>query len=165
MMPSFGQVVSEIFYKGKLLHAKHSDKLPHLIFHNLGGKMRPNGTSKYSREDSKKCIVILERYQGKIPPLTYQVLTFYEAQCRHVKHLRGNINVCCIDSFQGQEADIIILLLSVRKCSLSKFMLSSGRICVGISRARIDLHIVGNWGTMVPSDIWRDILKGFKKVN
>ena len=127
--------------------------------------MKPMGKSKYSREDSKKAIEILEGYQGKFPPLTYQVLTFYEAQCRDLKQLRGNIDVCCIDSFQGQEADIIILLLSARKCSLSKFMLSSGRICVGISRARMDMHIVGNWGTMVSSDIWRDILKGFKKVN
>ena len=164
MMPSVGQVVSKNFYEGKLLHAKRSDNRPHLFFHNLGGNTTPMGTSRYSREDSKKCIEILESYKGKIPPLTYQVLTFYEGQCRDVKQLRGDIDVCCIDSYQGQEADIIIVLLSVRNCSLSKFMVSRGRICVGISRARMNLHIVGNLGTMVASDIWRDILKGFKKV-
>ena len=119
--------------------------------------MKPMGKSKYCREDSKKAIEILEGYQGKFPPLTYQVLTFYEGQCRDVKQLRGDIDVCCIDSYQGQEADIIIVLLSVRNCSLSKFMVSRGRICVGISRARMDLHIVGNLGTMVSSDIWGDI--------
>ena len=161
MMPSVGELVSDNFYGGKLVHAKDSDGLQHVFFHNLEGRVESMGASLYCKEDTMKCIDIWTSYQGRTPPVTCQVLTFYEAQCQHVKQQGSNINVCCIDSYQGQEADVIILLLTLRKRQLTKFMVDRGRVCVGLSRSLLDLHIVGNLATMVRHGKWRVILKRF----
>ena len=118
--------------------------------------------SPYCEHDSIRCVEILKQYGGS--NLDYQVLTFYEAQCSHLKSLDGNVNVCCIDSYQGQEADVIILLLSVRKRNISKFMLNRGRLCVGTSRAKKDFHIVGSWDTMFKNDTWRKLILRCKRV-
>ena len=160
MMPSVGTVVSKNFYEGTLLHHKAADNKKHLFFHSVQGSMGTKSTSRFCAEDSKKCIAIIKHYPKS---LKIQVLTFYEAQCSHLKSLDSNINVCCIDSYQGQEADIVILLLSVRKCKLSHFMLNMGRLCVATSRAKINLHIVGDLNTMLQSDIWQNILGSFTK--
>ena len=161
MMPSVGRVVSDNFYEGTLVHHKAADKKPHLFFHCVEGKLDDRHTSKFCVEDSRKCIEIFKRYPTH---LKIQVLTFYKAQCDHVKSLDHNINVCCIDSFQGQQADIVILLLSVRNCNLSPFMVDKGRLCVATSRARMNLHIVGDWRTMMQNGTWRNIIGGFNKV-
>ena len=162
MMPSVGTVVSENFYDNTLEHDKISDGNDHLFFHCLGGKMCKISESPYCEHDSIRCIEILKQYGGS--NLDYQVLTFYEAQCSHLKSLDGNVDVCCIDSYQGQEADVIILLLSVRKRKISKFMLNRGRLCVGTSRAKKDFHIVGNWDTMVKNDTWKKLILRCKRV-
>ena len=161
MMPSVGTVVSKNFYEGRLLHDKAADNKKHLYFHCVQGYMGTKSTSKFCAEDSRKCIEISKKYHKS---LKIQVLTFYEAQCSHVKTLDCNINVCCVDSYQGQEADIVILLLSVRKCNLSHFMVNMGRLCVATSRAKFNLHIVGDLTTMMKSDIWRNILESFTKL-
>ena len=163
MMPTVGQVVSDNFYNGELLHAKLSDGQKHLFFHNMEGMYERIGRSLYCKEDTKSCIDIWKSYQQRVPPVTCQVLTFYEAQCQHVKRQGGNINVCCIDSYQGQEAEVIILLLTIRKRAPTKFMESRGRVCVALSRAQMDLHIVGKLATMARIDRWREILKEFIK--
>ena len=162
MMPLVGTLVSENFYDNTLVHHKLSDGKDHLFFHSMEGKMSKIGDSSYCERDSIKCIEILKRYRGS--GLDCHVLTFYEAQRSHLKSIDGNVNVCCIDSFQGQEADVIILLLSVRKRKLSPFMLNRGRLCVGTSRARKDFHIVGNWATMSANDTWRELLSRCRRV-
>ena len=162
MMPLVGTLVSENFYDNTLVHHKLSDGKDHLFFHCMEGKMSKKGDSSYCERDSIKCIEILKRYRGS--GLDCHVLTFYEAQRSHLKSIDGNVNVCCIDSFQGQEADVIILLLSVRKRKLSPFMLNRGRLCVGTSRARKDFHIVGDWGTMCANDTWEKLLSRCRRV-
>ena len=161
MMPSVGNVVSENFYEGTLVHNKAADKREHLFFHCVQGNMDTRSSSRFCPEDSEKCITISKGYPKS---LKIQVLTFYQAQCSHVQSLDRNINVCCIDSFQGQEADIVILLLSARRCMPSKFMVDMGRLCVATSRAKKDFHIVGDWKTMMKCDIWKKILGRFRKV-
>ena len=114
------------------------------------------GNSLYCERDSYRCLEIIKDYRGS--KLGCQVLTFYEAQRSHLMSIDPSVNACCIDSFQGQEADVIILLLGVRKRKLSPFMLNRGRLCVGTSRAMKDFHIVGNWGTMVANNTWEKLL-------
>ena len=161
MMPCVGGVVSENFYDNNLEHVKVSDGNVHLYFHSVQGKMSQKSTSNYCREESLKCIQILKYYERR--NLVCQVLTFYEAQRRDVKRLDGRISVCCIDSYQGQEADVVILLLSVRKCKISKFMVNRGRLAVCTSRSKLDFHIVGHLKTICKSTIWRKLLSRFKK--
>jgi len=156
MMPLVGTLVSENFYDNTLEHDKLSDGKDHLFFHCVEGKMSTTGDSPYCEDDSITCMKILKDYRGS--DLDCHVLTFYEAQRSHLMSIDPSVNACCIDSFQGQEADVIILLLGVRKRKLSPFMLNRGRLCVGTSRARKDFHIVGNWGTMVANNTWQKLL-------
>ena len=162
MMPSVGSVVSENFYDNTLVHHKKSDGDDHLFFHCVEGKTSQMGTSPYCEQDSMRCIEILKSYRGS--NLDCQVLTFYEAQRKHLKSIDGDVKVCCIDSFQGQEADVIILPLSVRKRNVSPFMLQRGRLCVGTSRAMKDFQIVGSWGTMCKNDSWKKLLRRCKRI-
>ena len=158
MMPSVGSVVSNSFYDGILQHHKVSDGGKHLFFHCITGSMKTKSFSSFCEEDTRRCIRIYKRYHESNPLLKIQVLTFYQAQRDHVKTMHRNINVCCVDSFQGQEADIVILMTSVRCARLSSFMVHMGRLCVATSRAKKDLHIVGDWRTMFNNDTWKNIL-------
>ena len=164
MKPHVGTVVSENFYKGKLQHSKIPDGHPHLFLHSVQGNMETIGTSRFCREQSKRCSRIYSKYQTTLPPFTIQVLTYYEAQCKHIKKEYPKMNVCCVDSYQGQEADVVILLLSLKNCKLNRFILHKGRMCVATSRSRVDLHIVGHFHTMIEDVTWRRILSKCHKV-
>ena len=159
MMPVNGELVSSLFYNGRLNHHKIADGGKHLFFHKMGGKMEGLSTSKYCVEDSKRCLAICANYARTSPNLKIQVLTFYQNQCSHVKSLNNTISVCCVDSYQGQQADVIILLLTLRKKKPNKFLMQPGRLCVALSRAKKDLHIVGNWQTMFKDQTWKKIFK------
>ena len=155
MMPHMGTVVSDNFYKGKLQHSKIPDGHPHLFLYSLQGKMETIASSRFCREQSKRCSRIYSKYQTTLPPFTIQVLTYYEAQCKHIKKEYPKMNVCYVDSYQGQGADVVILLLSLKNCKLNRFILHKGRMCVATSRSRVDLHIVGHWHTMNHDETWR----------
>ena len=96
--------------------------------------------------------------------MTLQVLTFYNAQCNHVKKNYPQMNVCNVDSYQGQQADVVILLLRVKNTNLSRFMLNKGRMCVATSRSKLDLHIVGHWNTMQQDVTWVKILNSCNRI-
>ena len=164
MMPHVGTTVSNVFYKGKLLHNKRRDGDPHMFFHFVEGKMETIMTTRYCVEHSKRCYRIYNNYKSRSPHLTLQVLTFYAAQCNHVKKNYPQMNVCNIDSYQGQQADVVILLLSVKNTNLSRFMLNKGRMCVATSRSKLDLHIVGHWNTMQQDVTWVKILNSCNRI-
>ena len=164
MMPSVGSVVSTLFYNSNLQHHKKKDGKKHLFFHCMKGKMEINSTDRWCVDDTHRCARIYKNYQKNSPHLRCHVLTYYQAQCRNVKDLYPHISVCCVDSFQGQQVDVIILLLTLRKSKLTKFILNCGRLCVAISRAKLDLHIVGHYPTMIKNKMWEHILKSSKKI-
>lgn len=67
--------------------------------------------------------------------------------------------VTTVDSFQGLEADIIVLSL-VRSNTNGNigFLSEQNRICVAMSRARFGLFIMGNMKILAQkSTTWRDI--------
>ena len=65
--------------------------------------------------------------------------------------------VCCNDGFQGEETDEVIVVLTSRGRGYgpSKFAGDAKRMNVAISRARNNVHIVGNIPTMNYSTIWK----------
>ena len=164
MMPHVGKLVSVNFYKGQLQHHKRPDGQPHLFFHLVEGTMETIGTSRYCVEHTQRCFRIYNNYKRRSPNLRIQVLTFYEAQRKNVKNMYPQMNVCNVDSYQGQEEDVIILLLSIKISKVSRFMLNKGRMCVSLSRSKLDLHIVGHWGTMLRDDSWKKIITACKKI-
>ena len=73
--------------------------------------------------------------------------------------MRTMLRLASIDSFQGEEAKVVILS-TVRSNSEDRvgFLKTSNRINVGCSRARDGFYIVGNASLMKGVEMWRSII-------
>lgn len=81
-------------------------------------------------------------------------------------HLK-EIIITTVDSFQGLEADIVILSL-VRSNQFGSigFLAEENRICVALSRARYGLYVIGNMRLFTQcSFYWSEIVDKFKNLN
>ncbi|KAG4069526.1 hypothetical protein HA402_006892 [Bradysia odoriphaga] len=74
------------------------------------------------------------------------------------------IHITCVDNFQGEENDIILLSL-VRSNPEGKmgFLNVSNRVCVALSRAKKGLYIVGNMTMLCKQTLWSEINAKLKK--
>lgn len=94
------------------------------------------------------------------------ILTFYTGQRELIrKKLKQNITledsrfkVNTVDSYQGEENDIVILSL-VRSNSEGKigFLDNMNRVCVALSRAQRGFYIFGNAAMVTRNPLWWDI--------
>ncbi|KAF1951321.1 P-loop containing nucleoside triphosphate hydrolase protein [Byssothecium circinans] len=96
------------------------------------------------------------------------VLTFYNGQralllkkLRQHQNLRGHfLNVVTVDSYQGEENDIVLLSLvrSNRKGGIG-FLSVDNRVCVALSRAKRGFYIFGNAEKLaIESNTWADVV-------
>ncbi|KAL8795459.1 MAG: hypothetical protein Q9195_002048 [Heterodermia aff. obscurata] len=108
------------------------------------------------------------RFNGAKPE-DITVLTYYNGQrklilsrLRRHPNLQGNrFKVVTIDSYQGEENDIVLLSLvrSNRTKSIG-FLAVINRLCVALSRARRGLYIFGNGPLLFHSSVrWFDVAK------
>jgi len=72
-----------------------------------------------------------------------------------------NIQVNTVDSYQGQENDIVILS-TVRSDGKIGFLRNANRVNVSLTRARNSLIIIGNMRTLCTNDHWLKIIKDMK---
>jgi len=102
-----------------------------------------------------------------IDPSKITILTFYTGQRQLLaRTLRRNVNfrftnfkIATVDSYQGEENDIIILSL-VRSNPHGNigFLSNENRVCVALSRARRGFYIFGNAAMVTRADkLWWDI--------
>ncbi|XP_062126045.1 NFX1-type zinc finger-containing protein 1-like [Drosophila sulfurigaster albostrigata] len=101
------------------------------------------------------------------------VLTPYSSQVASIKSEFSKhaslkaIGVSTVDSFQGLEANIVILSL-VRSNAHRKigFLVEPTRICVALSRARYGLYIIGNMESLAHNSLtWCEIRKSLRLQN
>ncbi|KAL2160979.1 hypothetical protein VTH06DRAFT_8691 [Thermothelomyces fergusii] len=106
------------------------------------------------------------------------ILTFYKGQCkvlsrklrRHASIMGSTFNVCTVDSYQGEENDVILLSL-VRSPQFDRayavgFLEDERRAVVAISRARRGFYIFGNVENVLGAhqashDLWYKICSAF----
>ena len=74
------------------------------------------------------------------------IIVPYKAQYKYLKKINNNLDIHTIDSFQGKEADAIILS-TVRSGSNIGFWKDYRRLNVGLTRAKHVLRIIGNTNT------------------
>ncbi|KAG4074868.1 hypothetical protein HA402_009293 [Bradysia odoriphaga] len=136
------------------------------INHNENESSESDTKSK-SNEHEAKYVAALTRYliQQGYNPERVTVLTTYLGQMFLIKQkIReyktcGGVRVTCVDNFQGEENDIIILSL-VRSNDEGNigFLKTDNRICVAVSRAKHGLFIIGNMSKLAAkSETWRKI--------
>ena len=103
-----------------------------------------------SQEYQPTQLVVLTTYGGQLKELQSQM-----SKCEGMDDVRA----CVVDSFQGEESDIVILSL-VRGNSNGRigFLKKENRICVALSRARVGFYLVGNMATLqMHSILWKKI--------
>ncbi|KAF2677402.1 P-loop containing nucleoside triphosphate hydrolase protein, partial [Lentithecium fluviatile CBS 122367] len=97
------------------------------------------------------------------------ILTFYNGQrtvllnkLRNHQNLRGNVfNVVTVDSYQGEENDVVLLSLvrSNRKHNIG-FLSVDNRVCVALSRAKRGFYLFGNAEMLAcESNTWEHVVK------
>ncbi|KAI9882561.1 MAG: hypothetical protein M1823_005696 [Watsoniomyces obsoletus] len=106
-------------------------------------------------------------YNG-VQPERITVLTFYNGQRRIILNtllmnpmLLGRLNIKTVDSYQGEENDIVLLSL-VRSNSHGQigFLGDEHRACVALSRARNGFYLFGNLPLLAKrSPIWETVLR------
>ncbi|KAL5359433.1 P-loop containing nucleoside triphosphate hydrolase protein [Aspergillus floccosus] len=95
------------------------------------------------------------------------ILTFYNGQRKKLlKLLRSNsylqgqyVKVVTVDSYQGEENEIVILSLVRGGQRSIGFLAVENRVCVALSRARSGFFIFGNARTVASANpLWREVL-------
>ena len=97
------------------------------------------------------------------------VLTFYNGQRRKIlqglkkhRNFQGNYNfkVATVDSYQGEENEVVLLSLVRNNPSEIGFLSIANRVCVALSRARRGFYLFGNHLLLSKaSSLWYKVLK------
>lgn len=145
MHPDIVRFSNETFYDNKLktdYKSGNINKTPFEII-NIKGEEERVGTSYQNIIEASKVIEIVKDLNIK----NTIIISPYQAQCKLLKSLDNNLEIHTVDSFQGREADAIILTI-VRSGDKVGFWNDYRRLNVGLTRARHVLRIVGNIETM-----------------
>jgi hypothetical protein len=165
-MPNqIGDLISTLFYDGKLQNGRDRPVPSSLIWIDVKGREKRQGTSRFNLEEAKKIVSLLPEFTKK----EVAVITPYSAQKRVIRQLvkqqkiTGKIKIDTIDSFQGEEADIVFYS-TVRRRGNIQFLLDRRRLNVAISRTRERLFFVGDWDFFKDKPIFSEIIKRAKRV-
>lgn len=169
MHPAIGDLVSQIFYDGRLVSSPRSESAlmakalgSNLLWRNgrKGASERRVGLSYDNRDEAREISEILKLLDSAAASLSLTgvkvaVITGYSAQVRTLQEVIGNsrsslkrlhLRIATIDSFQGQESDICIVSMTRdNRQGEVGFLASPERLNVAVSRARDGLVIVGNY--------------------
>jgi senataxin len=135
-------------------------KTPCIFFDVKGDERRDVGYSK-SIDNPKEAEALIRALSLLLPYLAGKeigVITFYAAQVVLLKNRfrtikaphKDNVTISTVDSFQGEEKDIIFLS-TVRACQDVGFLKDIRRLNVAITRPRHHLYIFGNGSALMAS--------------
>ena len=173
MRPEISKVVSIHIYNGIL--QDHKDTLQYENVKGMKYNMffvdhcQPEDPNPDLKSPSNKheaafltalCYYLLQQgYQPQqITVITPYVGQMFEIRSQFREKGISNVRVTPIDSYQGEENDII--LLSLVRSKRPGFVKDENRICVALSRAKQGLYCIGNFGLFSRSSkLWADISK------
>lgn len=160
------------FYKGKLKSAKPENDLTSVHFYDTAGadyseQEDENSASLYNIEELRFIRRLVESEQ--LNPQKAVLITPYNGQLQQAKDYFKDISFqrfSTIDSFQGQEADVIILSL-VRSNANQQigFLNDYRRINVAMTRAKKQLYVIGDSATIGSDDFYSQMLDYFEEIN
>jgi ATP-dependent RNA/DNA helicase IGHMBP2 len=161
------------FYEGKLKSDKPvSADENHLFFYDTVGadyteQEDENSASLYNIEELRFIQRLVDSEGVNAQSTVF--ITPYNGQLQQAKDFFKDIpfqRFSTIDSFQGQEADVIILSL-VRSNPNQKigFLNDYRRMNVAMTRARKELYIIGDSGTVGVDEFYSKMLDYFEEVN
>jgi len=181
MPKSIGDLISKLFYKNQLKngHIKATkDFLDSKIIINwidINGRHETEGTSSYNISEVEKVKDLLfsinEHLSKKRLKKSIGIITPYSAQKRKIRkqvktlNLENiiNIKVDTVDSFQGEEADIVIYS-TVKTYGNISFLIDKKRLNVAISRTKENLFFVGKKDFFYNAKIKKHEVNLFKEI-
>ena len=186
MHPDISRFPRMQFYEGKLVDGEnvissaytkewHSIFPPMAMFNmNVSNEETDDFGSKYNEGEAMLVRQIVAKIRSFKCNLSVGIISPYKAQIALLQHLGNStssdtfnaqqqtgvqIRVATVDSFQGQECDIIIFT-TVRSNKDAKigFLKDQRRLNVAITRARFSLLIVGNMDILELNQNWDDLV-------
>ena len=139
------------------------------FFHHKWHESNDDALSKKNELEAKMVAEFFAHlvYNG-FEPKQITVLTFYNGQVKYLRRvfnqqtlLQGQrIRIHTVDSYQGEENDIVILsLVRNNYYGAVGFLNNINRACVSLSRARQGFYLFGNAGLLHQcSEKWKEIL-------
>jgi superfamily I DNA and/or RNA helicase len=181
MPEQIGNLISNLFYDNKLNngHIKDVNNFldPETIIRwvDVIGEHETDGTSSYNNLEIDKIINLLQtinKYlENKTLNKTVGIITPYSAQKRRIRNETknldlsniSNLKIDTVDSFQGEEADIIIYS-TVKTYGNISFLIDKKRLNVAISRTKENLFFVGKKNFFYNAKTKKDEVNLFKKI-
>ena len=142
MHPEISKFPNEYFYKGKLSDSviRENVKNPY-VFMDIDSCTFQEENSFYNPIEAEKAIeyalILKKEYKNVV------ILSPYKLQCKYLLSYKSGIPIHTIDSYQGKEADAVVLTL-VRTGSDTGFWSNPKRLVVALTRAKNKFCIVGN---------------------
>lgn len=179
MPEQIGNLISQLFYDNKLYngHIKQTNSFvdPKNIIRwiNVDGKHEIDGKSSYNSKEvdgiEKLLGHINEHLKKKGLTKSIGIITPYSAQKRKIRakiKTLSNISslkIDTVDSFQGEEADIVIYS-TVKTYGNISFLIDKKRLNVAISRTKENLFFVGKRDFFYNAKTTTDEINLFKKI-
>lgn len=127
---------------------------------------KPRGTSQWNPAEVNMCLAIASHLsRGGVMSGQITLLSPYKAQVgalRDALRTRESgklaaVHVSTVDRYQGDENDVVVLSLTRTKVA-TEFLRRENRMCVGLSRARHGLFILGNQHLLDQVPHWQSTL-------
>jgi hypothetical protein len=151
MHPHIVEFPNNTFYKGQLLtefKAEDHDIKPYEIV-DINSSEERRGTSFVNEIEAKVVISLANKLKQTFKDTI--IISPYKGQCELLKKLDSSLIIHTVDSFQGKEADVIILT-TVRNGKSVGFWQDPRRLNVALTRAKQVLRIVGSVPTWKQSN-------------
>lgn len=169
---------SKVFYNNVLkAHQSVADRLlfdadlPFTFIDTAGCGFdeKPVGTSVANPEEAAFLFRYLESFIGQQPPFSIAVISPYSEQIRLLREQLTNtpallpflqhISVNTIDSFQGQERDMVIISMTRSNAEgVIGFLADIRRMNVAMTRARKKLVVIGDSATLTRLPFYADMV-------
>nr|WP_299204516.1 AAA domain-containing protein [uncultured Brumimicrobium sp.] len=167
MTPEIAGFSSRYFYQGKL--QTHAASVPEsMIFYDTAGagfeeKRQENSRSTNNPEELRIVAENAEKWIENGQSAVF--ISPYSSQVELAKEELKNLSVSTIDSFQGQEADVVILSL-VRSNSEGKigFLSDYRRMNVALTRAKKKLIVIGDSSTLANDQFYKEFVEYAEEV-
>lgn len=148
--PGLAEVVSKIFYDGRLATAKATRTPVKLLEHlapqqKVGSSMQNKGEANFVLNEIATAV-----RSGK---KEHAVICLYKEQAERVnqmlnnpeyRHLQGDVSVLTVDASQGRGYNHVYVLTSVSEGNGSEFVHDPRRLNVAMTRAKEAAYLVGN---------------------
>ena len=178
MRPEISALVSSCIYNDQLRDAPGTETFPPVpgmkrnLFFIDHSEPEASDTHLFSVTNDFEARFLARLCKYLLQQKTYNqkqvtVITPYTGQMFHMRDRLAELDmlevrVTTIDSYQGEENDII--LLSLVRSKVPGFVKNENRICVAMSRARHGLYVIGNFSKLFEckSPLWRALVKCVK---